>query len=189
VSFIRWIPTFLAFPLSGLLAMTLFGSVSNPLVALAGGLLAGAILGGAQWLALGRAVGATWLVATTLAVGVGMAVAVAVWGAPTTTVSGVLAGVTTGAILGAAQGVLLRRGVRTAAVWTAVVAVAWGLGWLVTSWVIVDIDRGHVVFGASGAIVVTLITGGALRLILGRRPRRESAPAVAQPVADESASL
>ena len=31
----------------------------------------------------------------------------------------------------------------------------WSLGWLTTSAVIVDIERGYAVFGSSGAIVVT----------------------------------
>jgi hypothetical protein len=44
---------------------------------------------------------------------------------------------------------------------------AWALGWLVTSQVIADLDRGHHVFGSSGALVATIITGLALRRLLG----------------------
>jgi hypothetical protein len=44
-----------------------------------------------------------------------------------------------------------------------VTAAGWSLGWLVTSQVIVDIERGHHVFGSSGALLVTVLTGLALR--------------------------
>ena len=47
--------------------------------------------------------------------------------------------------------------------WTAVTAAGWSLGWLVTSQVIVDIERGHHVFGSSGALLLTALTGLALR--------------------------
>ena len=45
-------------------------------------------------------------------------------------------------------------------------AAAWSLGWLATWAMIVDIERGYAVFGSSGAIMVTLLTGLALRRVL-----------------------
>lgn len=172
MSVLRWIPTFLAFPLGGLLAMLLFGSVNTPLAALGSGLVAGALIGGAQWLALGRAADWRWLLSTAVAMSVGMSLSVLTVGAPVTPAAAIAAGLITGILIGVAQGGLLRRGVGPAAIWTAVVGVAWALGWLITSFVIVDIDRGHVVFGASGAIIVTVITGVVLRLIIGPRAHR-----------------
>ena len=47
--------------------------------------------------------------------------------------------------------------------WTAITATGWSFGWLLTSLVIVDIERHHAVFGSSGALLVTLLTGLALR--------------------------
>jgi hypothetical protein len=49
-----------------------------------------------------------------------------------------------------------------------VTAASWPLGWLAT-WAVVGInaDLGFFVFGASGALVVTVLTGLALRRILG----------------------
>ena len=179
--FLRWIPTFLAFPLGGLGAMLLFGPLTNPLTGLGSGLLAGAIIGGAQWLALGRRADWRWLVGTAAGMAVGLAASVLIVGPPTSPAAAIWTGLITGAVVGGAQGVVLwrrtdnriagrTRGVAIAAIWTGVVAVAWGAGWLVTSAVIVDIDRGHVVFGASGALVATLLTGIALRLLVGGRP-------------------
>lgn len=172
MSFLRWIPTFLAFPLGGLVAMALFGGMVDPLVALPGGLVVGLSLGGAQWLALGRVAGWRWFAGTAAASAVGLSLGVLLAGAPTSTASAVIAGAIAGAVVGATQGALLRRGIRVAVIWTVVVTCTWGLGWFVTSLVIVDLDRGHAVFGSSGAIVVTALTGVALRLILGRRARR-----------------
>ena len=65
-------------------------------------------------------------------------------------------------LVGAAQSALLPR---AAALWTAVTAGGWALAWLVTSQVIVDIERGHAVFGSSGAVVVTVLTGLTLRRV------------------------
>ena len=54
MSLLRWLPTFLAFPLGGFLSLLIFGSSASPLTALGGGVIVGAAIGGAQWLALGR---------------------------------------------------------------------------------------------------------------------------------------
>lgn len=162
--FKRWIPTFLAFPLGGLLAIETVGSSHDPVSAAAGGLLAGAVIGAGQWLALrSRGIGARWMAYTAGAVSAGAALAAAVTGSGTEVADVVLAGAITGAAVGAAQATLLGGGLRVAGAWTAVMGGAWALGWLVTSSVIVDLDRGHHMFGASGALVVTLITGLALR--------------------------
>ena len=56
MSFKRWLPTFLGFPIGGYLATQIVGSLHDPASAAAGGLVAGAIIGGAQWLALPAAI-------------------------------------------------------------------------------------------------------------------------------------
>ena len=105
MTFKRWLPTFLAFPVGGFVTMQIVGGASSPAKAAAAGLITGAAVGGAQSL-------------------------------------------------------LLARG---RAVWTAITATGWSSGWLVTSLVIVDIERHHAVFGSSGALLVTVLTGLALR--------------------------
>ncbi|MEZ3161800.1 hypothetical protein AB1K54_14870 [Microbacterium sp. BWT-B31] len=174
MSLLRWLPTFLAFPLGGLLAMLLLGGSLDPLRALVAGAVVGAIVGGTQWLALGSRAGWRWLVATVVAMSGASAVAFLVFGAPVTPTAAVLTGLVTGAAVGAAQGLVLRAGVRAGVVWAFVVAGCWAIGWLVTSAVIVDIDRGHAVFGSSGAALVTLVTGVVLRMLLGRRATRRT---------------
>jgi hypothetical protein len=180
----RWIPTFLGFPLGGLLAIETVGSLDGPASAAAGGVLAGAVIGAAQWLALRPRADARWVPVTAAAMAAGAALAAIVTGAGASTADVVVAGVITGAAVGAAQATLLAAAPRVVAGWTAVTAASWGLGWLVTSSVIVDLDRGLHSFGASGAIVATLITGVAMRLLLAEqfdrrrdaRARRSGAP-------------
>lgn len=159
-TFLRWLPTFLAFPLGGLLAVTVVGSVIDPLRAAMAGLLAGAVIGLAQWLALRPSgLGVAWVAASSAAVAVGSALPALVTGAGTSTSDLVVAGFLTGACLGVGQGLVAR--VRPAALagWTAVVAIAWGVGWFITANVIVDAGRGYIVFGSSGALVATILTG------------------------------
>jgi hypothetical protein len=153
--FKRWIPTFLAFPAGGLLAIELVGSVDGPATAAAAGLLAGAVLGTGQWLALrARGIGARWIANTALALAAGSAAAAALTDAGTDTADLMLTGLIAGAAVGAAQSPLLAR--RS---WIAVTAAAWALGWLATASIGVDVERGYVLFGSAGAILATLLTG------------------------------
>jgi hypothetical protein len=167
MTFKRWLPTFLGFPVGGLLATQVVGSLHDPLSAAAGGVLAGAVIGGAQWLALrSRGIGRRWVGYTAAAMAAGSALGAAITGAGTEVVDVMLWGLVTGATVGAAQSALLDSGARMSAAWTAITAASWSLGWLVTSQVIVDIERGHHVFGSSGALLATILTGLALRQVL-----------------------
>jgi outer membrane lipoprotein SlyB len=160
MSFKRWLPTFLGFPLGGLLAIQTVGSIHSPLSAAVAGALAGAVIGAAQWLALrSSGIRAWWVAATSAALAVGSTL--------TNVVTDAVGGLIAGAAIGAAQGLLFDRGPKTAAMWAAAVSVSWCLGWL-TTWAIgVDVERGYAVFGSSGAVVVTLLTGLALRWLFG----------------------
>jgi hypothetical protein len=167
MTFKRWLPTFLGFPLGGLIAIETVGSLHDPVSAAAGGLVAGAVIGGAQWLALrSQGMSARWVGYTAAAMAAGSALAATITGAGTEVADVMVAGLVTGAAVGAVQAALLARGPSVSAAWTAVTAAGWSLGWLATSAVIVDLDRGHHVFGSSGALLVTVITGLALRHLL-----------------------
>ena len=167
----RWLPTFLAFPLGGLLAWLLVGSLEGPFTAAAGGLLAGAVIGLGQWLALSPAgIGRRWIAYTAGAMAAGGAVAAVITGAGTELGDLMLSGLVVGAAVGAAQGSLLAGAANAprmvAAAWTVVTAASWSLAWLVTDTVIgVNADQGFYVFGSSGAIFATLVTGLALRAL------------------------
>ena len=104
----RWLPTFLAFPLGGLLAFETVGSATGPATAAAGGLLAGAVIGVGQWLALrNEGIDRRWPLFTAAAMAAGSALAAAATGAGTEVSDLVLTGAVAGAAVGAAQGLLL----------------------------------------------------------------------------------
>jgi len=164
MTFKHWLPTFLAFPVGGWLAIETVGALDDPVSATAGGLLAGAVIGAGQWLALrSDGIGRRWVAYTAGAMAAGTALAVAVTGAGTELPDLMLTGLAAGVAVGAAQSTLLGRGRLVAAAWTAVTAASWPLGWLAT-WAVVGLnaERGFYVFGASGALVVTVFTGLAL---------------------------
>jgi hypothetical protein len=163
MTFKRWLPTFLAFPIGGLLAIQTVGSLDTPIKAAVGGLVAGAVIGAGQWLALRSAgIGRRWIGYTAAAMAAGSAISVALTDAGTERADVMLAGLITGGLVGAAQSTLVPR---AAALWTAVTAGGWALAWLTTSAVIVDIERGYAVFGSSGAAVLTVLTGLTLRRV------------------------
>jgi hypothetical protein len=166
---LRWAFTFLAFPLGGFLVLPLV-PITSPLTAALASVVTGAVVGLAQWWALRRIVTWRWAAATAAAMIAGSTLATLVVGGPTSVWAVAAAGSISGALVGAAQGMLLRRGPAIAAVWTAVVSGSWSLGWIVTAGVITRVETGFAIFGASGAAVVTLITGVTLALILRARP-------------------
>lgn len=164
MTFKRWLPTFLAFPLGGFLAWLVLGSLDGPVTGAAGGLLAGAVIGAAQWLALGTT--KRWIAYTAGAMAAGTALAAVVTGAGTELQDLMISGLIAGAAVGAAQGTILG----ATAAWSAITAASWSLAWLVTYAVVgVNADQGFFVFGSSGALVATLITGLALRFLQGSR--------------------
>lgn len=171
MSALRWAFTIVAFPLGGLAAVQVGSTQVGFLSAALSGLVAGAVLGTAQWLALRPAVSAYWIAATAagLAVGAGLGATVT---AQTSAGALVVYGLVAGAVTGAAQAALLRRGAAKAALWMLVVAASWAAAWFITAAVIVDEQRGYVTFGLSGAALVTVATGLTLRLMLGARAPR-----------------
>jgi hypothetical protein len=176
MTFKRWLPTFFAFPLGGLLAWIAVGSLDGPVSAAAGGLLAGGVIGAGQWLALrSQGIGRRWIGYTAAAMAAGTALGAAITGAGTELGDLMFTGLVAGAAVGAAQSSLLAHTRLVAAGWTIVTAASWSLAWLV-SWVVIGVnaDQGFYVFGSSGAVVATLLTGLALRA-LHAAPRAASA--------------
>ncbi|MGO4187501.1 hypothetical protein [Pseudarthrobacter sp. TAF60_1] len=182
MSFLRWAPSFLGFPLGGWLAFLMIGSANSPLTAALAGAIAGGIIGIPQWLALRPAVSWQWIAASTVGMAAGSAIAAAVTGSATSVGALAVTGVLAGAAVGLGQGLALRRGWQITALWAVTVSATWALGWVVTANVIVDADSGYVAFGSSGALIVTAGTGLVLRRILGRRPSVIVAPAASAAV-------
>src|ERR687897_2232428 len=67
----------LGFPIGGYVANLIVGAVDSVAAAIAGGLVAGAVIGAAQWLALRQFIPWLWIAATSLGMGAGLAVGAA----------------------------------------------------------------------------------------------------------------
>jgi hypothetical protein len=172
--FLWWMLAFLSFPLGGLLALVVVGSVEGAVSGALGGTLAGAVIGTAQWLVLRSylRVGPWWILATALGVAIGHALGALLTGAGTGIGALLIAGLATGVAVGLLQwGPFLRRQLLLASLWPPVVAIAWPLGWTVTWAAGVDVERGYYVFGASGALIFAAATGLAMLLMLSGRSR------------------
>jgi hypothetical protein len=167
-----WIVAVVGFPIGGLLGQTIAGPASTVPAALLSGLIAGAIIGVAQAVALGlRAQAlAIWVGGTAVALAVALAVVTAAIGQIETSTEAIGLGVVSGVLIGAAQAaVLMRAGVANALVWIPVTGAAWAVGWLITASVGVALAPGWPVYGASGALVSQIITAIAVwRLVASR---------------------
>lgn len=169
-AFARWIPTFLAFPLAGLVARAVAGNIDDLPSSLAGGAAAGAVIGAVQLLArLVPVRSATaWVLASAGGLAVGLSVGASVVGHRTDVSSLVVMGALSGLGLGLAQATAMRAGARRRVTWAVALSGLWALGWWITANVIVDAHRQHSNFGASGALVVTVLSG----LVLATAPDR-----------------
>ena len=136
---------FVSFPLGGLAASLAFGPVTSVPIALGGGAVVGLVLGFTQSLALETRT-SRWMPATVIGLAVGTALAV---------VFPDIGPVVQGLALGSAQAFV--RPPLHPAIWGAVVTVAWSVSWGI-SWVVeISDEPGFVVFGASGAVLFTLV--------------------------------
>jgi hypothetical protein len=168
---IRWLFTFIGFPIGGFIAVHTVGGVEGAGSGAAAGLIAGAVVGTAQWLVLrDHGIGPAWVARTALGLSGGLALAGALTSGGTSVADLVLTGAVAGAVVGAVQAAELGSTLPARATWVTVVSGSWALGWLTSANVIVDADRGYAMFGASGAAIVTVITGVVLARLLGRGP-------------------
>jgi hypothetical protein len=164
-----WLGVFISFPIAGLAAQALVGSVDNVLDGLAGGAVAGMVIGLAQWLVLRRThrAKAAWIGATSLGMGAGLALAVALFGSATSQEQIIMRALVTGGLMGLAQGVMWGKGRAIAALWTLIVAGTFTASWIVTGGVIgKSLSNGYTIFGSSGALLFQLITGLVILLAL-----------------------
>jgi hypothetical protein len=149
-----------SFPIGGLIADLVVDGVDSVGTAVAGGLIAGAIIGAAEWFVLRRWVSWLWIPATSVGMAVGLAAGAALVDYGIDRADVVLIGAVTGLGVGVLQTLVLARHQIPDAWWWAVAnPPAWALGWLVTSYVIsTNVKEQFTNFGAGGAIVYGLLT-------------------------------
>jgi hypothetical protein len=165
-------------PIGGYAANVIVGRVDSVGAALVGGLIAGAIIGAAQWLALRSFVPWAWVVATSVGMAAGLTAGAALVDYGISRGDLALMGAVTGLAVGGLQAFLLARRGSGALWWLLVNPPAWALAWFVTTLVITkNVNEHFAVFGASGALVFALLTWLVLTYLLGpggRNPRRAS---------------
>jgi len=167
----------LGFPIGGYIANLTVGAVDSVGAAIAGGLIAGAVVGAAQWLALRQFVPWLWIAATSVGMSAGLAVGAAAVDYSIDRADLMLMGAITGLGVGVLQALLLaRQGFSGAAWWAVANPPTWALAWLISSYVIsANIDERFTNFGASGVLLYALVT--ALLLAWLFRRRESQAPA------------
>jgi hypothetical protein len=167
-----WIAAIVGFPIGGYLGHAIAGPASTAPAAFLSGLVAGAVIGLGQAVAIGlrgRPL-AIWSGGTGVALAIALGTVTAAIGLIETQAEAVVLGVASGALIGAAQTiVLMRAGIANGLLWIPVTSLAWGIGWLVTSGIGVALEAGWPVYGLSGALASQLITAVALwRLVSSR---------------------
>jgi hypothetical protein len=159
---LRWLVAIVAFPIGGTLGYAVGGPAATVPAALISGLITGAVIGLGQALALGVRPQAMvlWVAATAVGLGVALAVVTAIIGQIDRTTDAVLLGAVSGLAVGAGQAaVFLRERVGSALIWVGASALAWAVGWFVTTGIGVGLAPGWSVYGLSGAAVSQIITG------------------------------
>ena len=163
----KWLAVFLAYPIAGLVGRSTANPADGFVFAFITAAVAGAILGLAQWLALGRhGSAALWVGATAIGLGVSFVIVQAL-GATSNAAAPVI-GAVTGLGVGVAQSLVRSDQMPSPAVWIPTMVVAWAIAWIVTTSIGVQANAGWPVVGVSGALAAQLLTGIAL-MTMGRK--------------------
>jgi hypothetical protein len=158
---LRWMVTFVGFPLGAVAARIVAGPTNDALAAALGGLVNGAVLGAVQSWGFGRTgpPALRWVAATAIGLMIGLGIGATAVDFATDVGSLVVQGAVCGVAVGAAQSLVLRRPLGALVfAWPAVLGVVWAAGWAITTAVGVQVDEQFTVFGSAGAVVVTAIT-------------------------------
>jgi len=158
-----------AFPVAGYAGWGVGGHVDGVTPSLIGGAITGAGIGLVQWLFLRRDldVSPVWILATSVALAVGLAIGAAVVGYDTTASELAIMGAISGVPIGIAQGFLLRDKFSLWHLWMLSMPIMFAIGWLVSESIGVDVSNQFTVFGASGSVVFGLLSG--LLMMVGKR--------------------
>jgi len=159
-------------PIGGYVADLVVDGVDSIGAALAAGLIAGTVIGAAEWFALRRRVSWLWIPATTVGMAVGLTAGAALVDYGIDRVDLAIMGAVTGLGVGVMQAlVLARHQVPGAVLWAIANSPGWALGWFVSSYVIArNIAERFPIFGASGALVFGFLTWLVLAILFRETP-------------------
>jgi hypothetical protein len=174
-SWLIWTAGFLAFPIAGVAGRVVAGRVDSPTAALVAGLVTGAVIGAGQCLvSRGRLRLLPWVLATALGMGLGLLLGATVVGFHTSLANVAAMGALTGVVLGVAQAVALPAQARRRWLWAAAMPPLWALGWLVTTLAGIPVEEQVTIFGATGAVTFSALSG---LLLYGLLLPRSTTPA------------
>ena len=161
----------ISFPIGGYLANLVVDGVDSVGAAMLGGLIAGLVIGAAEWFVLRRWVSWLWIAATSIGMAAGLAAGAALVNYGISRGDILLMGAVTGLGVGALQALVLAKSQISGALWWAVAnPPVWALGWFVTSYVITkNIQDQFTNFGASGSVVFGLLTWLLLAMLFRER--------------------
>jgi hypothetical protein len=178
-----WTGSFVSFIIGGGVAWIIAGPVLDPVSGLLAGSVAGVMIAAAQWLALqaypqpaagSKATRASmtglatkWAAATAVGLSIGVAAGAALVDYRTGVADLAAMGFVTGTSVGALQAWALKDRVRASWRWLMLSPPLWAASWLITLAIGIDVSLHWAVFGASGALFYTVVTGVALRFLLG----------------------
>lgn len=182
-TWLRWTGVFLVFPPAGLVARAVAGPANNFGAALLSGAVAGLLIGAAMWIASGRAVPVRWILVTAGGLAVGLSLGASLVGYRTGITDLIVMGVVSGLGVGIGQWWLLRGWVRRAALWPLGMALAWAIGWGVTTAIGVDVSLQWPVFGLSGAVVAMALSGALLAFLKSAGSLQTRDPSAHEPPA------
>lgn len=166
---IRWMPTFLAFPVGGLLVVLALGPIRDPLGAAVAGAMVGSVLGLAQWWAL-KPLGVSfdWALSTAVSLMIASPIAWLTVSYSTSIESLTIWGLISGAFVGLGQGLSQRLALAKVLASASLVAGSWAVAWLISANVIVDAEASYAIFGSTGALAATALLGIFLNPLLKR---------------------
>jgi len=170
-SWLIWTAGFLAFPIAGVAGRVVAGPVDSPTAALVAGLVTGALIGAGQcFVSRGRLRLVPWVLATALGMGLGLLLGATAVGFQTSLADVAVMGALTGAALGVAQAVALPARTRRRWLWAVAMPPLWALGWMVTTLAGIPVEEQVTIFGASGAVTFSALSGLLLYGLLLPRP-------------------
>jgi hypothetical protein len=170
-SWLIWTAGFLAFPIAGVAGGLVAGRVDSPVSALVAGLITGAVLGAGQWLVSRRRLRpARWILATALGMGLGLLLGATAVGFRTSLADLAAMGALTGVVLGVAQTLALPARTRRRWWWAVAMPLLWALGWTITTLARIPVEEQFTIFGASGAVTFSALSGLLLYRLLPVAP-------------------
>ena len=179
-SWVLWTVGFISFPVAGVVGLLFVERVDSPLAALVGGAATGAVIGAGQWLVSRRRLRLLpWVAATAVGMSLGLLLGATVVSFGTSLIDLAVMGALTGAVLGVSQALALPARAPRRWWWAAAMPILWGLGWVVSTSIGIAVEEQFSIFGASGAVTFSALSGLLLAWILPtERPRTAVAPAV-----------